>query len=152
MLLHSLLPFSYKLSKTIDEILPSISSSIGLSHSVFSVLPTHLHNLRLLPPHHLIHNLRIALDDLNHFGTYILLHVIRHRDSIVSFLIHCHCGIHRLQKVQCFGKSSVRTDNECGGAANLKDRIEPTGQDRQLAANDYSLSVGSNPYTSLIER
>ena len=54
--------------------------------------------------------------------------------------------------VQCFWKSSVRTDNECGGAASLKDRIEPTGQGRQLAANDYSLSVRSNPYTSLIER
>ena len=61
--------------------------------------------------------------------------------------------------VRCFGnqlsgkgKSSFRTDNEYGGAASLKDRIEPTGQGRQLVANDYSLSAGSNPYTSLIER
>ena len=31
-------------------------------------------------------------------------------------------------------------------------RIEPSGWRRQLAVNDYSLSAGSNPYTSLIER
>lgn len=59
--------------------------------------------------------------------------------------------------VRCFGnhlsgkrKSLFRTDDECGGAAILKKRISRMGT--PVAVNDYSLSAGSNPYTSLIER
>lgn len=59
--------------------------------------------------------------------------------------------------IRCFGnhlsgkrKSRFWTDNECGGAAILKNRTSRLG--RQLVVNDYSLIAGFNPYTSLIER
>lgn len=55
-------------------------------------------NTSIFPPHHLIHHTRVALDDLHHFCAHILLHIIRHRDTIVPVPVHLHRRVHSLQK------------------------------------------------------
>ncbi len=40
-----------------------------------------------LPPDHLIHNPRIALDDLHHFGAHVLVHIVGHGDAVVGVLV-----------------------------------------------------------------
>ena len=52
------------------------------------------------PPHHLIHNTRITLNDLNYPCADILLHIIRHRNPIIPIHIHRNRGIHRLQQTR----------------------------------------------------
>ena len=50
------------------------------------------------PPHHLIHNPGVALDNLHHFGGDVFLHVVRHGDAVVAVLVHLHSGIHGLEE------------------------------------------------------
>lgn len=38
----------------------------------------------LLPPHHLVHHSDIALDDADHLGGNIFIHVVRHGDAVVT--------------------------------------------------------------------
>ena len=51
-----------------------------------------------LPPHHLIHNAHVGLDDLHDLGAYVLVHVIRYRNAVVTSLVHLDSRIHRLQE------------------------------------------------------
>ena len=53
---------------------------------------------KLLPPHHLIHDPRIALYDLHHLGGDILIYIVGHRDAMVTVGVHGHGRIHRLQE------------------------------------------------------
>ena len=39
-----------------------------------------------------------ALNDLNYLRADILLHIIRHQNSIISFPVHSYCGIHGLKQ------------------------------------------------------
>ena len=41
-----------------------------------------------LPPNHLIHDSHIALDDLHYLGAYVLVHIVRHRDSMLTIFAH----------------------------------------------------------------
>ena len=50
------------------------------------------------PPHHLIHNPGVALDNLHHFGGDVFLHVVRHGDADVAVSVHLHGGIHGLEE------------------------------------------------------
>ena len=52
----------------------------------------------LFPPHHLIHNPGVTLDDLHHLGGDIFLHVVRHRDAVVAVSVHLHSGVHSLKE------------------------------------------------------
>ena len=52
----------------------------------------------LFPPHHLIHNICIALDDLYYLCTYILLHIVRYRYPKVPFQVHGYSCIHCLEQ------------------------------------------------------
>ena len=53
----------------------------------------------ILAPHHFVHNTGVGLDDLNHLGRYVFLHIIGNGDSVIAIQIHLHSGIHRLQQV-----------------------------------------------------
>lgn len=55
-----------------------------------------------LPPHHLIHHPRIALDDLDHLGGDIFFHVVGDGDAVVVVLIHLHRGFHGLEELLFF--------------------------------------------------
>ena len=93
----------------------------------------------VFPPHHLIHNPGVALDDLHHFGGDIFLHVVRHGDAVVAVLVHLHSGIHGLEE-------AVRVDacqNETtliqgfgalrGGAdAHRRERVPHAGEETAL--------------------
>ena len=50
------------------------------------------------PPHHLIHNPGVALDNLHHFGGDVFLHVVRYGDTVVAILVHLHGGVHGLEE------------------------------------------------------
>ena len=54
--------------------------------------------LYVFPPDHLIDDSHVALDDLHHLGADVLLHVIRHRDTVVAVLVHRHGRVHGLQQ------------------------------------------------------
>ena len=51
-----------------------------------------------LTPHHLIHDAHIALDDLHYLGAYVLVHIIRHRDSMLSVLAELYSSINCLKE------------------------------------------------------
>ena len=80
----------------------------------------------VLPPHHLIDHASVALDDLDHLVGHILIHIIRHRDTQITVLVHLDCHIHGLQQmvavdacqdevtlVQCFGAFGAGADADC---------------------------------------
>ena len=50
----------------------------------------------LLPPYHLVYNTHIALDDLHYLGTYVLIHIVRHRDAMLTVLAEFYGGIYCL--------------------------------------------------------
>ena len=52
----------------------------------------------MFPPNHLIHDARIALDDLHDLVADVLIHIVRHGDAIVAVLDHLHCRVHCLQQ------------------------------------------------------
>lgn len=93
---------------------------IFLSLYSFNMLVFQLH---LLPPHHLIHDPRIALYDLHHLGTHVLIHIVGYWDAVVAVGVHRHGRIHRLQEavgvdardeettlIQGLGTLGARTD------------------------------------------
>ena len=51
-----------------------------------------------LPPHHLIHDAHIALDDLHHLGAYVLIYIVRHRDSMLTVLAELNSSIYCLKE------------------------------------------------------
>ena len=53
---------------------------------------------KLLPPDHLVHNPRVALDDLHHLSAHVLIHVIRHGDAMVAILVHLHGAVNGLKE------------------------------------------------------
>ena len=54
--------------------------------------------LNLLPPHHLVHDPHIALDDLHYLGAYVLVHIVRHRDSMLTVLAELNSSIYCLKE------------------------------------------------------
>ena len=50
-----------------------------------------------LPPHHLIDNARVRLDDLDDLRRDILIDIIRDGDAMVAGGIHCHSRVDGLQ-------------------------------------------------------
>ena len=55
-------------------------------------------SLLKFPPHHLIHNPGVALDDFDHLGGDVFLHVVRHGDADVAVSVHLHGGVHGLEE------------------------------------------------------
>ena len=64
---------------------------------------TPLGPISTLPPHHLIHNPNIALNNLHHLIRHILIHIVRNRESSTRRLTshHLHSRIDRLQQTDC---------------------------------------------------
>ena len=56
------------------------------------------HHLHLLPPHHLIHNPHITLDDLHDLRADILIYIVRHRDAVVAVAAEFDCGVNCLEE------------------------------------------------------
>ena len=54
--------------------------------------------LEIFPPHHLVDDAHIALDNLHYLGAYVLIHIIRHRDAMLTVLAKLYCSIYRLQE------------------------------------------------------
>ena len=51
-----------------------------------------------LPPHHLVDDAHIALDNLHYLGAYVLVHIVRHRNSMLSIFAELYSGIYRLKE------------------------------------------------------
>ena len=51
-----------------------------------------------LPPHHFVDDAHIALDDLHYLGAYVLINVVRHRDSMLTILAELNSSINCLKK------------------------------------------------------
>ena len=51
-----------------------------------------------LPPHHLIHDTGVTLDDLHDLRGDILVHIVRHRCTMVACGVHRHGGLDCLQQ------------------------------------------------------
>ena len=51
-----------------------------------------------LPPHHLIDDTHIALDNLHYLCAYVLIYVVRHRDAMLTVLAKLYCSINCLKE------------------------------------------------------
>ena len=93
----------------------------------------------VLPPHHLIHNPGVALDDFDHLGGDVFLDVVRHGDAVVAVSVHLHGGVHGLEEAALI---DARQDEAalvqglralCAGAdANRRERVPHTGEEAAL--------------------
>ena len=54
--------------------------------------------LYFFSPHHLINYTGVALDNLHNLRRYVLIHIIRHRQTVIAVEIHLHRRIHSLQQ------------------------------------------------------
>ena len=80
-----------------------------------------------LTPYHLIDDAYIALDDLHYLGAYVLVHIVRHRDSMLTILTKLDSGIHCLKETLLIDASN---DEDClvdgfrtlGGGADANGR------------------------------
>ena len=52
----------------------------------------------LLPPYHLVDDAYIALNDFHYLGAYILIHIVRYRDAMLTVLAELYCGINSLKE------------------------------------------------------
>ena len=52
----------------------------------------------LLPPHHLVHNPHIALNNLHDLRADILIDIIRHRNSVTAISAEFHRSINCLEE------------------------------------------------------
>jgi hypothetical protein len=53
------------------------------------------------PPHHLVYDTNIALNDPDHLIRYVDILIVRYRDSQITVLNHLHCQINGLKKANC---------------------------------------------------
>ena len=51
-----------------------------------------------LPPHHLVDDAGVALDNLHDLGAHVFFDVVGHGDAVVAVGIHRHCGVDGLQE------------------------------------------------------
>ena len=51
-----------------------------------------------LPPHHLVDDAHIALDNLHYLGAYVFVHIVRHRDSMLTVLAEPNSSIYCLKE------------------------------------------------------
>ena len=51
-----------------------------------------------LPPHHFIHDAHITLDDLHYLGAYVFVHIVRHRDSMLTVFAKLYSSIYSLKE------------------------------------------------------
>lgn len=55
-------------------------------------------SLYFFPPHHLIHNPHITLNNLHHLRTDILIDVVWYWDAVGAVTAEFHCGVHCLEQ------------------------------------------------------
>ena len=54
--------------------------------------------LHFFSPHHLVDDAHIALDNLHYLGAYVLIHIVRHRDSMLTVFAELYSSIYRLKE------------------------------------------------------
>ena len=54
--------------------------------------------LHFFSPHHLIHDAHIALDNLHYLGTYVLVYIVWHRDSMLTVFAELNSSIYCLKE------------------------------------------------------
>lgn len=87
-------------------------------------------------PDHLIHHTSVALDNLHNLSRYVLIYIIRHRQSVIAIKVHLHRCIYSLQQaffvnacehkaafVQRFRALRRSTDAHC------RERMPHTGEE-----------------------
>ena len=107
----------------------------------------------IFPPHHLVHNPHIALDDLDDFGRDVLVGVVGDREAVEAVTAEFHSGVDSLEEaffvyagddevtlVDGFGPLGARPD------ADSRKRMSDTGEERTLlrksaAITDYGKSI-----------
>ena len=107
----------------------------------------------IFPPHHLVHNPHIALNDLDDFGGDVLVGVIGDREAVEAVTAEFHSGVDGLEEaffvyagddevtlVDGFGPLGARPD------ADSRERMSDTGEERTLlrksaAVTDYGKSI-----------
>ena len=90
-----------------------------------------------LPPHHLIHDTHIALDNLHYLGAYVLIYVVRHRDSMLTVLAELYSSIYSLQQTLRINTrnneisliNGLRTLSACANA-DSRERMPHRGKER----------------------
>ena len=70
----------------------------GIKFPRFSIKNSQDFQLYLLPPHHLIHNPHITLNNLHDLRADILIDIIRYWDAVGAVAAEFHCGVHRLEQ------------------------------------------------------
>lgn len=84
------------------------------------------------PPHHLTHNSNITLNDLSHLGAYILLHISRHGDFVVTFLVHGYGGVYGLLETYFINAGQDKTSFvQCFRTLGADECIPPEGAVQQ---------------------
>ena len=95
--------------------------------------------LHFFPPHHLIHDTHITLDNLHYLGAYVLVHIVWHRDSMLSVLAELYGSIYCLKEALLIdaGNDEITLVNSLGtlgrGAdADGREGMAYTGEETAL--------------------
>lgn len=92
-----------------------------------------------LPPHHLINNPHITLNDLHDLSADILIYIIRHRNTVASISAELHSSIDCLEERLGVNAgddevgfvNSLRTLS-AGAYADCRERMAYAGEERRL--------------------
>ena len=97
-------------------------------------------NSKLLPlpfsPDHLINHTCVALDNLHNLSRYVLIYIIRHRQSVIAIKVHLHRCIYSLQQAffvnACEHKAAFVQRFRAlrrGADAHRRERMPHTGEE-----------------------
>ena len=92
--------------------------------------------LHFFSPDHLVDDAHITLDDLHYLGAYVLVHIVRHRDSMLTVFAEIYSGIYRLKEALLIDASNdevalvdgFRTFGR-GADADGRERMTNTGEE-----------------------
>lgn len=101
----------------------------------------------VFPPHHLIHNPGVALDNLHHFGGDVFLHVVRNGDADIAVSVHLHGGVHGLEEAvridACQDETALVQGLGAlrGGAdAHRRERVPHAGEETALLGQSAAVA------------
>lgn len=121
-------------------------------------------SIYLLPlsfsPDHLINHTCVALDNLHNLSRYVLIYIIRHRQSAIAIKVHLHCCVYSLQQAffvnACEHKAAFVQRFRAlrrGTDAHRRERMPHTGEEavflRQCTRQQRRSSAGSCNHGSL---
>ena len=93
----------------------------------------------LLPPHHLIHNPHITLNNLQDLRADIFIDIIRHRDAVLTILAKIYSSIYCLQELFSSMPAMMKSALSMASGLSVLVRMQTAGKGwPTLVKNDDS--------------